>query len=65
MTKACSLTGEMKKTPSLGEVGTDAPIPTWKESSKLHQGLLGKQMLEPDRKGEYLAGRGYHDLKLV
>lgn len=55
----------MKKPPSLGEAGTDAQIPARKESSKLHQGLLGKETLEPDRKGEYLAGRGHHDLKLV
>lgn len=55
----------MKKPPSLGEAGTDAQIHARKESSKLHQGLLGTQTLEPDWKGEYLAGRGHHDLKLV
>lgn len=65
MTKAHSLPGDMKKPSSLGEAGTDAQIPARKESSKLHQGLLGTQMLEPDQKGEYLAGRGHHDLKLV
>lgn len=65
MTKARSLTGDMKKPPSLGEAGTDAQIPARKENSILHQGLLGKQMLKPDRKGEYLAGKGHHDLNLV
>lgn len=47
-----------KETPFSRGSWHDGQVPARKGSNKLHRGLLGKQMSEPNRKGEYLAGSG-------
>lgn len=59
------MTAETTNSSSLEEAGTDGQVLIGKESGRPHRGLLGKEVVEPDGKGEHSVGSGYPDLRLV